>query len=121
MPNEVKFDSNRMTWTQVAQDRKREIKGQRTISLPLVDDSSSVYEAVEDFVRFVAGLGGDPGFSVLAAMDDLQQIATDWMAKVESGTSEAEIQLAGSQLKRVVELYKTLQSYYEYEYRVAGD
>jgi hypothetical protein len=122
MSNEVKFGASSMTWTQVAQNKERESKGQREVNLPLLDDGDSLYEAVESFAEFVAESGGDIKTSVLAAMDDLQQIATNWMAKVDQGASEGDVKLAGAQLKRVIELYKALESYYvtKYEYRRTG-
>jgi len=70
----------------------------------------------------VAESGGDIRTSVLAAIDDVQQIATTWMTKVDKGASETDINLAGEQLKKVIELYKALESYYvtEYEYARTG-
>ncbi len=124
MLNEVKFDTANMTWTQVAQNKRHEIKGQRSVNLPLLDDGDSAYAAVESFAEFVAKSGGDVEVSVLAALDDLQQISKVWIAKVDKGGSEADIKLAGSQLKQVIELYKAMDSYYEINFlkaAAAGD
>jgi hypothetical protein len=123
MSNEIKFDASSMTWTQVAQNKRREIKGQRSVNLPLLDAGDSSYAAVESFAEFVKESGGDIEVSVLSALDDLQQIAKNWIAKVDKGGSEADIKLAGSQLKPVIELYKAVESYYvaNYEIAAAGD
>src|SRR5580658_8538013 len=122
MNNEVKFDSSSMIWTQTAQNRQGVIKGTRSVSLPLLDDGDSLYAAVESFAEFVSESGGDIRTSVQVAMDDLQQAASNWMTKLDKGASEADIKSAGSQLKRVIELYKALESYNltEYEYQRTG-
>ena len=122
MANEVQFDSSSMTWIQVALDKRCEIKGRRSVNLPLLDDGDSSYAAVESFAKFVEESGGDVKVSVLTALDDLRQIAKNWIAKVDKGDSEADIKLAGSQLKKVMELYNALGSYYiaEYERTAAG-
>lgn len=124
MLNEVKFDASNMTWIQVSQNKRREIKGQCSVNLCLLDDGDSAYAAVESFAEFVAKSGGDIEVSVLAALDDLQQISKVWIAKVDKGGSEADIKLAGSQLKQVIELYKAMDSYYEINFwreAAAGD
>lgn len=122
MHNEVKFDASSMVWTQTAQNKQNVTKGTRSVILPLLDDGDSLYAAVESFAEFVSESGGDIKTSVQVAMDDLQQVATNWMTKVDKGASEADIKLAGGQLKRVIELYKALESYYltEYEYPRTG-
>jgi len=122
MPDEVQFDGSCMIWTQVAQNRQHDTKAQRKATLPVSSDANSLYAAVAGFAEFVAESGGDIRTSVLAAIDDVQQIATTWMTKVDKGASETDINLAGEQLKKVIELYKALESYYvtEYEYARTG-
>jgi hypothetical protein len=122
MNNEVKFDSSSMIWIQTAQNKQGIIKGSRSVSLPLLDDGDSLYAAVGSFAEFVSESGGDIKTSVQVAMDGLQQAAANWMTKVDKGASETDIKSAGSQLKRVIELYKALESYYltEYEYQRTG-
>lgn len=124
MLNEVNFDAANMTWIQFAQNNRREIKGQRSVNLPLLEDRDAVYAAVESFAEFVAKSGGDVEVSLLAALDDLQQISKVWIAKVDKGGSEADIRLAGGRLKQVIELYKAMDSYYEINFwraAAAGD
>lgn len=120
MSNEIKFDTSSMTWIQVAQNKRREIKSQRSVKLPVLDDGDSSYAAVESFAEFAAESGGDVEVSVLAALDDLREIAKNWIAKVDKGDSEADIELAGSKLKQVIDLYRALDSYYEINLRTAA-
>jgi len=122
MPNEVQFEASNMTWTQFAQNKQQEIKAQRVTSLPVSADGNTLYAAAAEFAEFVAQSGGDIKTSLLSAMEDVQQIARTWMTKVDEGASEADIRLAGEQLKKVIELYKALESYYvtEYEYARTG-
>ena len=122
MPNEVKFGTSSMTWIQLSLNKQGEIKGQREVNLPLLDSSDAVDAAVESFAEFVAEQGGDINSSVLATIDDLQQVARNSIARVDKSATEAEIKLAGAQLKSVIQLYKTLESYYvaKYEYPRTG-
>jgi hypothetical protein len=119
MPNEIKFDTSGMAWTQVVQNKRGEIEGGRSVNLPPLDADSS-YAAVESFAQFVEKSGGDVEISVLSALDDLRQIAKNWMAKVDKGESEADISLAGSQLKQLTELYKAVDLYYEINFPAAA-
>lgn len=107
--NKLIFENNEVQWLQVPRDRSGNILEGKERAIPVANDLQT---AVTEFVNFCANVGGDPYQSAIGAMYDLRSQSGQLVEKVDQAALEADVEISGDQLDRVIELSKALEWYY---------